>query len=116
MEFLRDPRLIPRIQEDMTNLGYVGEDANKVLLYFVGFSRKQRKPLSAELKGPSALGKSEMLKTVSGAMPPEDIIEVSRLTPQALAYLPKDALSHKFLTVMERGLRGVGLQPPNHAK
>jgi len=100
--FLKDARLIERIAEDITNLGYVGEDGNKVVLYLVASSRKQDNPLSVVLKSPSSFGKSEMVKGVAVLMPPEDVREYTRLTAQALSYMPSDGLQHKLLIVMER--------------
>lgn len=102
LAFLQSPNIIERAIEDMTALGYVGEDTNKLLVYCVATSRKQDKPLSVVIKSPSAFGKSELLKTVASLLPPEDVLEFTRLTPQALAYLPADALRNKFLIVMER--------------
>ncbi len=100
--FLQDPRLFERIVEDITTLGYVGEDANKILQYLVATSRKQDRPLSTVIKSPSAWGKSEMVKKVVRLMPPEDVVEYTRLTAQSLAYLPPNALQHKFMAVTER--------------
>ncbi|MBM3127364.1 MAG: hypothetical protein FJ009_01870, partial [Chloroflexi bacterium] len=102
MALLQDPRLFERIIQDITTLGYVGEDANKVLQYLVATSRKQDCPLSAVVKSPSAWGKSEMVKKVARLMPPEDVAEYTRLTAQSLAYLPPNALQHKFMVVTER--------------
>jgi hypothetical protein len=100
--FLQDARLFESIVEDITTLGYVGEDANKVLQYLVATSRKQDRPLSTVIKSPSAWGKSEMVKKVARMMPPEDVVEFTRLTAQSLAYLPPNALQHKFMVVTER--------------
>ncbi len=99
--FLQSPDIIERTLNDLTELGYVGEDTNKLLVYCVATSRKQDRPLSVVIKSPSAFGKSELLKTVAALLPPEDVLEFTRLTPQALAYLPQDALKNKFLIVME---------------
>jgi hypothetical protein len=101
MAFLQSPDIIEQTITDLTALGHVGEDTNKLLVYCVATSRKQDRPLSAIIKSPSAFGKSELLKTVAALLPPEDVLEFTRLTPQALAYLPQDALKNKFLIVME---------------
>lgn len=102
MEFLRDTRIAERIAEDITALGYVGEEFSKVTAYLVASSRKQDHPLSAVIKSPSAYGKSEEVKTVAAMMPPEDVREFTRLTPQALTYMPRDGLKHKLMIVTER--------------
>lgn len=102
MAFLQSPRLVAETIADLTDLGYVGEDDNKLLVYCIATSRRQDKPLSATVKSPSAYGKSELVKTVAALMPPEDVLEFTRLTPQALAYMPPDALKNKWLVIMER--------------
>jgi hypothetical protein len=100
--FLQSPRIIEQTIDDITALGYVGEDENKLLVYLIATSRKQDTPLSATLKSPSAYGKSELVKTVSALMPPEDVLEFTRITPQAIAYMRPDALKAKWLIVTER--------------
>ena len=102
LAFLRDPDLLQRIVEDLDKLGYVGEDSNKVMVYLIATSRKLRKPLAAVVKGQSAAGKSDLVKKVIELMPPEDVYDLSRTTPQALYHMPKEALKHKFVSIMER--------------
>jgi hypothetical protein len=46
MEFLKSPDLFKQIVEDMTALGYVGEDLNKELLYICASSRILDDPIS----------------------------------------------------------------------
>ncbi len=102
MEFLKDPRIIMRVVNDITDLGYVGEEASKAILYLVATSRKQDNPLSAVSKSPSSYGKSDMIKKVATLIPPEDVLEFTRVTAQALAYMPPNALKHKLLILVER--------------
>jgi len=55
--FLKDPNLLVRVQEDLTQMGRVDELRNKVLLYLIGASRKMSKGLAATIKGSSSVGK-----------------------------------------------------------
>jgi len=100
-EFLKNPRLFYRIIEDINSIGYVGEVTNKILLYLIAISRKMETPLGTVVKGPSAGGKSEGVNAVKTLCPPEDVKPFSRLTPQALYHLPKDALKHKWIIIYE---------------
>jgi len=54
------------------------------------------------VRSQSGAGKSYLMECVAGLMPPEDVHFFSRLTPQALYYLERDALQHKLLIVDER--------------
>jgi hypothetical protein len=99
MEFLRSPRLFERIVEDLSSLGYVGEDLNKQLLYVCATSRKLDDPISVLILSQSASGKSYLVELVRRRLPAEDVIAVTSLSDQALNYL-KD-LTHKFLILGE---------------
>lgn len=102
LEFLRDEHLLKRIAADIERIGYTGEFANKVLLYLVATSRKLPKPMSAIISSQSSSGKSALVGAVSRLMPPEDVFELSRITRNALFYMPDDGLKHKFLSIAER--------------
>jgi hypothetical protein len=90
------------LSKHIETIGYVGEDRNKKLTYVISSSRKLPKPLSAIVRSQSGAGKSYLMECVAELMPPEDVHFFSRLTPQALYYLERDALQHKLLIVDER--------------
>jgi DNA-binding MarR family transcriptional regulator len=98
-ELLRDPGLFTRIVEDLSELGYVGEDLNKQLLYVCATSRKLDDPISVLILSQSASGKSFLVDTVKRLMPAEDVVAVTSLSDQALNYI--DDLTHKFLILGE---------------
>lgn len=100
--YLEAPNLVRRLQADMEALGYVGEDEAKLLVYLIGTSRKLRKPLSAIVSSGSGAGKSFLAGLVEQLMPPEDVIFLSRLSPQALFYMPPDFAVRKVLLLEER--------------
>jgi len=99
MELLTDPRLFTRIVQDLSALGYVGEDLNKELLYLCASSRKMADPLSVLILSQSAAGKSYLVDCVKRLMPSEDVVAVTSLSDQALNYI--DDLKHKFLILGE---------------
>jgi hypothetical protein len=102
LAFLRRPDLSDAIVSDMTALGYVGEETNKQIGYLVAISRKLPEPLSMILMSPSGAGKSALAGVLEQLTPPEDVILFSRLTPQALFYMERDALQRKFIVIEER--------------
>jgi hypothetical protein len=99
LSLLRDPRLFERIIDDLSELGYVGEDLNKELLYLSASSRRLDDPISVLILSQSAAGKSYLVETVRRLMPPEEVVAVTSLSDQALNYI--DDLSHKFLILGE---------------
>jgi hypothetical protein len=99
LELLRDPHLFERIVDDLSTLGYVGEDLNKQLLYLCASSRRLDDPISVLILSQSAAGKSYLVETVRRLMPPEEVVAVTSLSDQALNYI--DDLSHKFLILGE---------------
>jgi DNA primase catalytic core len=102
LELLSDPNLLKHVVDDLSRLGYVGEDGNKIMVYLIATSRKLDKPMSAIAKGQSSAGKSDLIKKVIRLMPSEDVVDFSRVTPQALFYMGRDALKHRFVVIMER--------------
>ncbi len=99
LELLRDPRLFDRVVDDLSALGYVGEELNKQLLYLCASSRKLDDPISVLILSQSASGKSFLVDCVKRLMPQEEVVAVTSLSDQALNYI--DDLSHKFLVLGE---------------
>lgn len=99
LSLLTDPALFTRIVDDLSALGYVGEDLNKELLYLCASSRKLDDPISVLILSQSASGKSFLVDSVKKLMPPEDVVAVTSLSDQALNYI--EDLTHKFLVLGE---------------
>ena len=102
LEFLKSPDYFATLSKHIAAIGYVGETRNKQLAYVIASSRRLPKPLSGIVRSQSGAGKSYLMECVAELMPPEDVHFFSRLTPQALYYLERDALQHKLLIVDER--------------
>ena len=101
LHLLRDPNLIGRIVGDLEHCGMVGEAFNKLAAYLAIVSRKLASPLAILVQSSSSAGKSTLMDTILAMAPPEDVIQLSNLTSQALYYLPPDALRHKTLAICE---------------
>jgi hypothetical protein len=101
MAMLTAPDLLARLVADLDHLGWVGEDAGKRLLYLASISRKLPDPVWAVLSASPGAGKSHGLDLVTACAPPEDVLQVSRLTDAALYHQDAHALTHKLLVIDE---------------
>jgi hypothetical protein len=102
LRFLSSPQLIDELEADYTELGYVRERKNKILLYLVMTSRLMDNPLHSIVISRSGAGKSLLVEITEQLCPPEDLHSVSDLTSQALYYFGQDDLKHKFIVVGEK--------------
>lgn len=100
--FLRRPDLLDAVAREIEALGYVGEPVVTRLLYLVAISRKLADPLSAIVLSPSGAGKSGATEVIERVTPPEDVVLITRLTPQSLYYTPPGFLDRKLVIVEER--------------
>jgi DNA primase catalytic core len=101
LSFLKNPNMFEEIVNDTEKLGYVGEGLNKQLIYLAASSRLLDDPISVTVISESASGKSYLIDTIKKLIPDEDVISITTLSDQALNYLPKDALIHKFMVMGE---------------
>jgi DNA primase len=102
LSFLRRSDLLDQVARDIDSLGYVGEETNKRLLYLVAVSRKLEDPLSAIVLSQSGAGKSGLTEVIERLCPPEDVVLLTRLTPQSLYYTEPGFLDRKLVIVEER--------------
>jgi DNA primase/DNA-binding transcriptional ArsR family regulator len=102
LAFLTRKDLLDQVARDIDALGYVGEETNKRLLYLVAVSRKLEDPLSAIVLSQSGAGKSGLTEVIERLCPPEDVVLLTRLTPQSLYYTEPGFLDRKLVIVEER--------------
>src|SRR5690554_4693138 len=102
LAFLKRPDLMEQIIADLKTIGHVGEDSRKMLAYLIAVSRKLARPLSGIIISGSGAGKSGLVEKIQELTPPEDVEFYSRITPQALYYMERDALKRKLLIIEER--------------
>jgi len=101
LAFLRDPRLIERLQQDFDRTGLVGEPVNALAGYLAAISRKLATPLAIIVQSTSAAGKSALMEAVLRLVPEEDRVHYSAMTGQSLFYLGEKDLKHKILAIAE---------------
>lgn len=101
MTLLRDPELVSRIVADLSAIGIVGEDVNKLVSYLAAVSRKQDKPLAVVIQSMSAAGKSALMDAVLSLVPSEDRVHYSAMTGQSLFYMGEIGVKHKVLAISE---------------
>ena len=102
MRFLTSPHLIDEIDGDYTQLGYVRERKNKILLFLIMTSRLMEHPLHGILISRSGAGKSLLVEITETLCPPEDLESISDLSPQALFYYGEDDLKNRFIVIGEK--------------
>jgi len=98
---VRDPRFPECVADDLTRMGFVGEEANKQVAYLASLSRKLDEPLSILVLSRSAAGKSTLSEAVAALGPEEDVVRFTRLTAQTLYYQKPDSLRHKLVVIEE---------------
>ena len=102
LAFLTRRDLLDQVARDIDALGFVGETTNTRLLYVVAISRKLPDPLSAIVLSQSGAGKSGLTEVLERLTPPEDVVLLTRLTPQSLYYIEPGFLDRKLVIVEER--------------
>ena len=107
LEVLKSKDLLKMIVEDFDAVGYIGEKTNKLLCYIASVSRLQSDPLAVLVLSRSGAGKTGLQEAVCKFVPPESVIQYTRITGQALFYRDENALKHKVLAVEE----DEGMQP-----
>ncbi len=101
LTLLRDPQLLDRILADFERAGVVGEETNKLVGYLAAMSRKLPEPLAIIIQSASAAGKTSLMDAVLAFVPPEERVQYSAMTGQALFYMAETDLKHKVLAVVE---------------
>jgi DNA primase len=99
--FLKRPSLFSDIASDMDEVGYVGEESNKLMVYLAAVSRFLEKPLSVYVQAGSASGKSFLIETVRRLLPPESVLAISSFSDQALNYMRQEDLEGKVMLMGE---------------
>ena len=102
VDMLLSPNVLNVVASEYETLGYVGETANKKLMYLAATSRIMADPLSVIIKSSSAAGKSKLVKVTAELMPTDQVEDLSRVSKQALFNMERDGLRHKLVIVMEK--------------
>ena len=101
VKFLNSPALFDEIVNDLSTLGYIGENVNKLAAYLAVTSRKMDDPLSIMISSRSAAGKPSLQEAVLSLLPPEDFVKYTSMTGKSLFYQDEFALQNKVLAIEE---------------
>lgn len=96
---LQHPSLLQRTAQLLEQCGIVGEEQNSMISYLVYCTRKQAIPLHVMFLGSSGSGKTYLQERISALMPPEDRIEITQITDNALYYFKQEELKHKLILI-----------------
>ncbi len=99
---LADPKLVPRIADDIEAVGVAGERELTLTVYLIGVSRLLPRPLAGIIRGSSSSGKSYTVEKVASLFPPECLIHATQMTPQALFHMKPGSLVHRWVVAGER--------------
>ena len=101
LKFLSSPDIFLQIDRDMTELGYVSESENKLIVYLAAVSRYLPNPLNVYIQADSAGGKSALLNTLEKMLPPDDVWKAFTISTQALHYVEEDKFLDKVFMMGE---------------
>lgn len=101
LSWLQQPNLMQRVIDDLSDCGMVGESNNMLVVYLATISRLLSHPLAVLIQSSSSAGKTTLMDTILGFVPPEQLLRWSNLTSQSLYYLEPHALCHKTLAISE---------------
>ena len=97
LSFLKSENLLSRINDLIGKSGVVGEENNRIFLFGIASSYKMSETLHALIQGSSGSGKTHLLATIMGFMPPEDTISLTRVTESSFYNYGKYELQNKLI-------------------
>lgn len=101
MKLLQNQNMVNEVLKDFLTLGYVGENENKLLVFFAALSRLLDDPLNIYIQAGSSSGKSYLLETLIQMLPDECLIDSSSFSDKALYYCDDDYFMGKVFILGE---------------
>jgi len=98
-KFLKSSNLLELTNQSIGKAGVIGEVDNRLLMFLIFSSRKQKRPLHIISMGRSGSGKSHLQESVAGLMPQEDCLEITDLSENAFYYFDQYELSNKLILI-----------------
>ena len=101
-EFMRaTPDILRQVTAATNNMGVVGEETLRLMVYLCFTSRMLKEPLSMTVKGESSSGKSFSCQSIQKLIPEEGYHFITKATQQAFFHLPEDGLQHRIVYINE---------------
>ena len=96
LQLLDDSHFLHRAGQKIGELGVVGEERNRLVIFLAGVTRKTRRPASVAVKGAASSGKTTLVKGAIQLFPDDCVIERAGLSGKALAH-GEGSLAEKIL-------------------
>ena len=97
IEFLKQDKLIDKINTLIGRCGVVGEENSRILLFVIASSYKMKETLHGLIQGSSGSGKTRLLKIISNLIPQEDVKRFTRVTDNSFYNYGEYDLVNRFL-------------------
>jgi DNA primase len=97
--FLKQDKVIKRLNELLAKTGIVGEERNRIFLLLIALSYKMKEPLHALIQGSSGSGKTKIVRQISDCMPAEQVTRFTRISDKALYNYPKQFFKNRLLII-----------------
>jgi hypothetical protein len=97
---LRDEAFLYRAMTKIGELGVVGEERNRLILFLAGLTKDFDMPISVIVKGQSSSGKSNLIRKTTQIFPPESVIARASLSAKAPVH-GEGSLKSKILYLYE---------------
>ena len=97
LDFLKSQNLLSEINDLIGKSGVVGEEKNRLFLFGIASTYKMENTLHALIQGTSGSGKTHLLATIMDFMPPEDTINLTRVTESSFYNYGEYELSNKLI-------------------
>ena len=101
LDLLRREDLLDAQAAALGSCGVVGEEENRRLAILIAASRLLPKPLGCIIRGAPSSGKSSLIMAVTRLLPASQVLFFSRLTQQALFFMPKEHLTNAVMVIDE---------------
>jgi ABC-type molybdenum transport system ATPase subunit/photorepair protein PhrA len=99
--FLSSKNLMQNIDRLIEKTGVVGEENTRKLLFVIASTYKMTTPLHALVQGTSGSGKSHLINSIGGCLPPEDVLSMTRVTSKSFYHYSKEELVDKVILIQD---------------
>ncbi|MDX9933159.1 MAG: hypothetical protein RB294_11290, partial [Bacteroidales bacterium] len=101
IRFLKSESLLDKINLLLETTGIIGESKLRTALFIIASTYKMPYPLHGIVQGDSGSGKSHLINAIMHCMPPEDVINVTRITSKSLYYFQGKMLLNKLFVIQD---------------
>ena len=99
IKYLKAAKLLKRTNADIEKTGVVGERINRLLIYICFTSRLMDTPLHVITMGGSGTGKTYLQEKIGALIPPEQVLQFTATTENALYYIKDGDLRNKLVLI-----------------